>query len=806
MMDSASEIGMVNSNPPQEIVPSVEIAFGTSESNRSDHSSPMTQSVDDFTMVSSGRSIASSITKSLYCQVVFHDVCDIYTTDSDIKCRYTLTSGVTAQPGDKVALFKIGWSSVSEYCTFVPAPRPSDDETTLTVTLKSEHLPKDEMDLYQVCYVTSGNVIAGASTPFSFHVPTETELIAVEDPSDPGMIVFKSRVSKLEDDLRKKNGDCDQLLLKQKVLEGNMILLKNELDKADGELKICRDKIAELFTEKQNLEIDNKILDERVLQYKLEADAFEKLQREFESMKASKIAIEAEYEELKIKYDNTTRLLEEGRQQFRTSNCRNLDLASSINQHYEELQRKNQQIESQLSTIQCLQQDCERTTRALKEQVKIVESVSSQNEKLDESMRKMAAKNNSIVMENMILSEDCNKLKRQNKSLNDEKLTLEALVQEAYENANPTVVQEHNDLLRERMTELEKQNSEFSSEIDRLKRELRNPSVNGDSSGNILDTMINYVSRISLNNGSQEFATAGSSSDQATSDDVESSTEPLIQKKLQLLRQKKAELSEELVGFRHRNVELENQLVELRQDNSCKKNRVDVLEIELRSANMELDKLKKAINDKPKGSDSSQLDVLASSLPVIKKFNDQVTLLDQLQSNLIEKSKENTDLKKKVENLLEMDAKKCCQFEEMTQRCDALREELEILKRTPHVELFDQLSAALDNCESSRKKTEAKLREETGGRLKAEQQVAALRAESVGKISVDSSRQMQDTISSLKIQLDNMTKFCDYLKQFVHLTYDGNRSKSIKCPLCTMELPPGFDRPFAAHFKDSHMN
>ncbi|KAF6204461.1 hypothetical protein GE061_002802 [Apolygus lucorum] len=103
--------------------------------NTSTRGSPMSQSIDDFTHVPPARML-SSVTKSQYSQVVFHDVCDMYPTDSDIKCRYTLTSDVSAQPGDKVAVFKVGWSSVSEYLTFERAPQPNEDGSSLSITFK----------------------------------------------------------------------------------------------------------------------------------------------------------------------------------------------------------------------------------------------------------------------------------------------------------------------------------------------------------------------------------------------------------------------------------------------------------------------------------------------------------------------------------------------------------------------------------------------------------------------------------------------------------------------------------------------
>lgn len=77
---------------------------------------------------------------------------DTYPTDSDIVCRYSLTDGVEAAPGDRVVLFVVGWSSIKDYVVFEWAPIPEKDERDLTVVFKAADLPKDVNEFYQVCY------------------------------------------------------------------------------------------------------------------------------------------------------------------------------------------------------------------------------------------------------------------------------------------------------------------------------------------------------------------------------------------------------------------------------------------------------------------------------------------------------------------------------------------------------------------------------------------------------------------------------------------------------------------------------
>jgi len=67
-------------------------------------------------------------------QVIFHDIADTYPTDADICCRYSLTDGVTVSHGDRIALYRVGWSSVQEHIAFEWVP--VTDATELQVLFK----------------------------------------------------------------------------------------------------------------------------------------------------------------------------------------------------------------------------------------------------------------------------------------------------------------------------------------------------------------------------------------------------------------------------------------------------------------------------------------------------------------------------------------------------------------------------------------------------------------------------------------------------------------------------------------------
>lgn len=69
------------------------------------------------------------------------------------------------------------------------------------VILFSAHkLPSDSTDYYQFCYISKNSDVVGASTPFMFE---GNELIAVEDPADLGLVMFKSRICQIKEELHK---------------------------------------------------------------------------------------------------------------------------------------------------------------------------------------------------------------------------------------------------------------------------------------------------------------------------------------------------------------------------------------------------------------------------------------------------------------------------------------------------------------------------------------------------------------------------------------------------------------------------
>lgn len=189
----------------------------------------------------------SMLLQSQYAKVIFHDIADTYPTDADICCRYSLTDGVTVSHGDRIALFRVGWSSVQEHIAFEWVP--VTDATELQVLFKASSLPKDEDEFYQLCYVTINDLVCGASVPFQFRHPHETELCAVEE--QDGMIVVRSRTAFTEEKLRQAFVTNEHLQKEKGDLQKELKIIENKYSKVSAELLATLQKLSKLETEKK---------------------------------------------------------------------------------------------------------------------------------------------------------------------------------------------------------------------------------------------------------------------------------------------------------------------------------------------------------------------------------------------------------------------------------------------------------------------------------------------------------------------------------------------------------------------------
>ncbi|KAJ8978260.1 hypothetical protein NQ317_012618 [Molorchus minor] len=98
--------------------------------------------------------------------VEFIDIVDQYSYNEDLECTFKFND-YTPQEGDRVAIFKLGWTLVKDYVVFEWAP--IDTMVKVHSVIFNKHiLPKNNTEIYQVCYISGENVLHGASSSFQF--------------------------------------------------------------------------------------------------------------------------------------------------------------------------------------------------------------------------------------------------------------------------------------------------------------------------------------------------------------------------------------------------------------------------------------------------------------------------------------------------------------------------------------------------------------------------------------------------------------------------------------------------------------
>ncbi|XP_043967816.1 calcium-binding and coiled-coil domain-containing protein 1 [Gambusia affinis] len=121
-------------------------------------------------------------------RVEFRNVGCAYFPQSRVDCHYTLSSHHSWVSSDWIGLFKVGWSSMKDYETFVWALAPADyqegTEVNCCVHFQASYLPKPSSQEYEFVYVDAKGEVCSRSSTFTFCAPKPLEdLVTLEDES-----------------------------------------------------------------------------------------------------------------------------------------------------------------------------------------------------------------------------------------------------------------------------------------------------------------------------------------------------------------------------------------------------------------------------------------------------------------------------------------------------------------------------------------------------------------------------------------------------------------------------------------------
>ncbi|XP_051948219.1 calcium-binding and coiled-coil domain-containing protein 1-like [Xyrauchen texanus] len=218
------------------------------------------------------------------CGVEFRNIGSCYFPQSRVDCHYTINAHHTWASNDWVGLFKVGWSSVSDYHTFVWAVAPSNYKEGMSVNccvnFQVSYLPGTSAQQYQFVYVDGKGEVCSCSTAFTFSSPKPLEELVMLEEEGQGeevgedMLLVIPRAQLLQSRLQECLKERAELL---KALEATDQNMEKEKDRR------VRDKS---FWEDNRKELERKIseLKEEVREYRAKVEGMKKKQKEVKDL------------------------------------------------------------------------------------------------------------------------------------------------------------------------------------------------------------------------------------------------------------------------------------------------------------------------------------------------------------------------------------------------------------------------------------------------------------------------------------------------------------------------------------------
>ncbi|XP_056589122.1 calcium-binding and coiled-coil domain-containing protein 1 isoform X3 [Triplophysa dalaica] len=216
--------------------------------------------------------------------VEFRNVGSCYFPQSRVDCHYTINQHHTWASNDWVGLFKVGWSSVRDYHTFVWAVAPSSykEGTSFNccVNFQASYLPGPSAQQYQFVYVDGKGDVCSVSTDFTFSAPKPLEELVTLEEEGQGeevgedMLLVIPRAQLLQRHLQDCLKERAELLQALEAADQNMV---RERDRKERDTS---------YWEQSHREMERKISDlkEEVREYKEKVEEMKKKQKEVEDI------------------------------------------------------------------------------------------------------------------------------------------------------------------------------------------------------------------------------------------------------------------------------------------------------------------------------------------------------------------------------------------------------------------------------------------------------------------------------------------------------------------------------------------
>ncbi|XP_053509160.1 calcium-binding and coiled-coil domain-containing protein 1b [Ictalurus furcatus] len=195
-------------------------------------------------------------------KVKFRNVAQTYFPQTRVECRYTLSCEHNWSCRDWIGLFKVGWTSVRDYHTYVWALAPEDyspgTEVNCSILFHPSYLPNPGATAYQFVYVDELGEICALSPQFTFSAPKPLDdLVTLEEErngeegnegDDMLFVVPKAQILQSHLEACQK-----ELSLLQKELGASSMELEKHRERNETERKDFEEERAEMRNEIKDL-------------------------------------------------------------------------------------------------------------------------------------------------------------------------------------------------------------------------------------------------------------------------------------------------------------------------------------------------------------------------------------------------------------------------------------------------------------------------------------------------------------------------------------------------------------------------
>uniref|UniRef100_A0A8C2HA74 Calcium binding and coiled-coil domain 1a n=1 Tax=Cyprinus carpio TaxID=7962 RepID=A0A8C2HA74_CYPCA len=217
-------------------------------------------------------------------EVEFRNVGSCYFPQSRVDCHYTINPQHTWASNDWIGLFKVGWSSVKDYHTFVWAVAPSSykegTSVNCCVNFQASYLPGPSAQQYQFVYVDGRGEVCSRSTAFIFSAPKPLEELVTLEKEDQGeevgedMLLVIPRAQLLQSRLQECLKERADLLQALEAADQNVEREKGRRERDRGSWEQSRKELERKISE----------LKEEVREYREKVEEMKKQQKEVEDL------------------------------------------------------------------------------------------------------------------------------------------------------------------------------------------------------------------------------------------------------------------------------------------------------------------------------------------------------------------------------------------------------------------------------------------------------------------------------------------------------------------------------------------